>query len=97
MKGGYSVMFDDDSCIIYDKRPGKKLFCVQMTKNSMFPLDVSVKNGNCALVATSSAIENLWHLRHGHLTIKGLHSLGKKNMFVGMPKINALVFREGCV
>ena len=97
MKGGYSVLFDDDSCVIYDKRSGKKIFSIQMTKNSMFPIDVSVKNRNYALVATNSAIENLWHLCYGHLTIKGLQLLGKKNMILGMPKINALVACEGHV
>ena len=30
---------------------------------------------------------DVWHLRYGHLNIKGLQLLGNKEMVVGLPKI----------
>ena len=61
-----------------------------MTKNRMFPFDVSLKNGNCALAVQRVVVEDLWHLRYGHLNVKGLQLLGNKNMVVEFPKISAL-------
>ena len=40
---------------------------------------------------------DVWHLRYGHLNIKGLQLLGNKEMVVGLPKIDSLNFCEGCV
>ena len=98
LESGFSVLFDDSSCIIRDKKMGKFFFfSVQMTKNRMFPFDVLVKNENCALVVQRGAPEDLWHLRYGHLNVKELQLLGNKDMVVGLPKINALNFCEGCV
>jgi len=52
------------------KKTGQKIFGVQMTKNRMFPFDVA--NENCVLDAQTSEVAELWHLRYGHLNIKGL-------------------------
>jgi len=88
MKSTYSILFDDDSGSIYNKRNCKNFF-FQITNNSMFPLNVFVKNENCALVAINNAVGKLWHLRCSYLNIKRLK-------LFGMPKIEALVFCKGC-
>lgn len=59
----------------------------------MFPLNVSQSH---ALLANDSK-ENLWHLRYGHLNVRGLLLLGNKDMIIGLPKISNLSFCEGCV
>ena len=97
MENGYYVLFDDNACTIHDKKTGQQFFAVQMTKNRVFPFDMSITSGSCALVAQESKLADLWHLRYGHLNVKGLQLLGNKNMVVGMPKINSLNFCEGCV
>ena len=38
---GYSVIFDDGSCTIRDKKSGLIIVNVCMTQSKMFPLDVS--------------------------------------------------------
>lgn len=53
----------------------------------MFSFNVSKKNENCALVVQRGAEEDLWHLRYGHLNVKGLQLLGNKNMIVGLPNV----------
>lgn len=59
LESGYSILFDDGSCIIHDKNTGQKPFTVQMTKDKTFPFDVSVKNKNCALVVQKGVVEYL--------------------------------------
>lgn len=67
-----------------------------MTKNKMFPLEVSAVE-NCALVARSSE-SKIWHLRYGHLNVKGLKLLVvQKSMVVGLPKMDVFEFCEGYV
>lgn len=40
----------------------------------------------------------LWHLRYGHLNIKGLQLLKQKNMVIGLPEIEAKTqVCEGCI
>ncbi|XP_047258238.1 uncharacterized protein LOC124890434 [Capsicum annuum] len=51
MTDGYSLWFDDDACVITNKKSGKKVR-ITMTPNNMFPLDVSNME-NFALSAKS--------------------------------------------
>lgn len=67
-----------------------------MTQNKMFPLETfDVKS--FALVTKGNTEANLWHLQHGHLNVKGLQLLGPTNMVLGLPRIDAHEFCEGCV
>ena len=68
---------------------------VKMTKNIMFPFDMSTVE-SFALVAGVSD-KNIWHLRYGHLSINGLQLLENKSMVIGLPKIDSIDFCEGCV
>ena len=40
MAGGYFVLFDDNACVIKNKKSGQNVH-IGMTSNKMFPLDVS--------------------------------------------------------
>ena len=51
---------------------------------------------NFSLVATSQRNLVLWHLRYGHLNIKGLKMLSQKGMGRGLPYINPIEICEGC-
>lgn len=95
MTDGYSVWFDDDACVITNKKSGKKV-CITMTPNNMFPLDVSNME-NFALAASAKDDSKLWHLRYGHLNIKGLKLLVDKGMVLGLPKIDSIELCEGCI
>ncbi|KAA3467262.1 Retrovirus-related Pol polyprotein from transposon TNT 1-94 [Gossypium australe] len=72
MGSGYSVMFDDMSCVIKDKKSGKIIVDVQMAPNKLFPLEVSNVESQ-ALVVKENSESKLWHLRYGHLneTLEG--------------------------
>jgi hypothetical protein len=95
MAGGYSIVFDNDACVITNKKSGKKVH-VSMTPNKMFPLDVSTMQ-NFALAASTKDDSKLWHLRYGHLNMKGLKLLSVKGMVFGLPKIGFLDLCEGCI
>jgi len=92
----YSVVFDDQACDIKDKKSGRPITHVSMTKNKMFPLDISSVE-NIALVVKGKNETNLWHLRCGHLNVNGLKLLVQKDMVIGLPKINELDLCEGCI
>lgn len=96
MAGGYSVIFEDGACVIKDNHSGQIMINISMTQNKMFPLEVS-NMGNFVLAAGEKYDSKLWHLRYGHLNIKGLKLLNEKSMVLGLPKINSIELCEGCI
>ena len=58
---------------------------------------MSLAYANKAVTVQDKSEANLWHLRYGHLNIKGLQLLVRKNMVVGLPTMSGLTFCEGCV
>lgn len=96
MSSGYSVLFEDGACVIRDKKSGQLVVNVSMAENKMFPLEVSNFN-HYALVASKKSESTLWHLRYGHLNVKGLKLLSCKEMVHGLPKIESLELCEGCI
>ncbi|KAG6403222.1 hypothetical protein SASPL_135439 [Salvia splendens] len=96
MASGYSIVFNNKTCAIADKKSGHTIALIRMTQNRMFPLDVSNDVGS-ALVAKSENETRLWHFRYGHLNVKSLRVLSQNEMVVGLPKIGEHVFCEGCI
>ena len=52
MASGYSVLFDDASCTIKDKKSGQTIVNIKMIENKMFSFEVSSVE-NHALVASN--------------------------------------------
>lgn len=50
MSSGYRIEFDDDVFVLIDKKSGHYIANVHMTKNRMFPFDVSNVLSSKALV-----------------------------------------------
>lgn len=73
LESGYKIEFDDSCCSVYEKKSGQSLVSVYMSHNRMLPLQVANVE-NYSLVAKSSE-SKLWHLRYGHLNVKGLKLL----------------------
>ncbi|KAA0066378.1 retrovirus-related Pol polyprotein from transposon TNT 1-94 [Cucumis melo var. makuwa] len=100
MESRYSILFDDGACLIKNKQTGRVLAKVKMTQSKMFPLEVSnVESFALTAIATNTTKNNseLWHLRYGHLNIKGLSLLNQRDMVIGLPKISAINICKGCV
>ncbi|KAK2983132.1 hypothetical protein RJ640_022604 [Escallonia rubra] len=90
MADGYSVLFNDGACVIKDKQSGCRMINISMTQNKMFPLEVS-KIENFVLATGRIDDSKLWHLRYGHLNIKGLKLLSEKCM---IPRPNGISSSE---
>ncbi|RVW94747.1 Retrovirus-related Pol polyprotein from transposon TNT 1-94 [Vitis vinifera] len=96
MVSGYSILFDGATCVINDKKSDQIIVDVRMAANKLFPLEVSSIEKH-ALVVKETSESNLWHLRYGHLNVKGLKLLSKKEMVFGLPKIDSVNVCEGCI
>ncbi|KAJ0094031.1 hypothetical protein Patl1_27066 [Pistacia atlantica] len=96
MASGYSILFNDVSCVIRDKKSDQIIVDVRMTPNKLFPLEVSSVESH-ALVVKENRESSLWHLRYGHLNVKGLKLLSQKEMVFGLPKNESLDQCEGCI
>ena len=96
MTSGYSILFADRHCVIRDKTSGHVIPKVPMAKNKMFPLEVSMIE-RYAMVASCDNENISWHLCHGHLNINGSKLLSRKEMVVGLLKLDNLGFCEGCI
>ena len=96
MKGGFSILFDGNACVIIDKKSRQTIANVLVTQNNMFPFDISNAGSN-ALVVKGKNEPNLCHLRYGHLHINGLKLLRQKDMVVGLPEMGQVDLREGFI
>ncbi|KAJ0028774.1 hypothetical protein Pint_36322 [Pistacia integerrima] len=50
MASGYSILFDDVSCVIRDKKVDRIIVDVRMTPNKLFPLEVSSVESHALVV-----------------------------------------------
>ncbi|VFQ83594.1 unnamed protein product [Cuscuta campestris] len=79
MSTGYMVFFEDNSCVIKEKKSGQIIAKVCMTANKMFPLLISSVD-KYALVSGTQEPSKLWHQRYGHLNANGLKLLREKGL-----------------
>ena len=96
MISGMVIVFDDGYCYIQEKRSGQTIAKARMTKNRMFPLNISTVKEK-AMVVNGWKDSDIWHLRYGHLHLNGLKLLKSKDMVMGLPNIDDIEFCEGCV
>ena len=90
MEHDYDVLFQNNTCYIYDKDPHKRLIAkVENTKSRMFPLTLRSQNTNQYLVHNISRIDetHLWHSRYGYIPIKSLSLLQKNYIVIVLPTI----------
>lgn len=60
MRNGYFAIFDDDKYEVYEKKTGKMVIAVKMTKNKMFPLQFSELSLHAlSIIAPDESF--LWH------------------------------------
>lgn len=57
-----------------------------MTRNRIFPVDFSRKEGYM-MMSSKDDESRLWHYRYGHLYVKGLQLLTSKQMVNRLPTI----------
>ena len=96
MEKGYSVNFDNNKCVIFDKKKAQVIASVSMLSNKIFPLKMPVEQK----AALSSILENssLWHQRYGHLNPASLKVLQRRNMVIGLPSLDIRQnICEGCI
>ena len=97
LKKDYALKFDNDECIILDKKKNFIVAKVKMTTSKVFPLKMPL-NEDFALKGEKVDDSYLWHLRYGHLNYKGMRLLKEKNMVKGLPNIDKIdKVCEGCI
>jgi len=85
LEKGFEVQMKDKNLKIFDEF-GVAIASVKMTKNRMFPLDLSIYLSKC-FKAEIFNMMNLWHLRYGHLNCGSLMLMEKIKMVLGTPKL----------
>jgi hypothetical protein len=65
LRKGYSLLFDDGECTVYDKKHKLTMAEVGMSRNNVFPLSMP-SNEKIALKCEYVDDSHLWHLRYGH-------------------------------
>ncbi|XP_074362887.1 uncharacterized protein LOC141703204 [Apium graveolens] len=97
MQRGFSIIFDEDHCVTFDKKKKFSVARVRIIPNKTFHLIMPLEGG-VALKVVKNDDTFSWHLRYGHLNFNGLKLLKEKNMVIGLPSIskNSEVC-EGCL
>lgn len=93
---GYSVVFENNQCIISDNQEKNWMISISRSSNNMFPLDIT-KMENLVLAMRSQTVDELWHLRLGHLNYKSLTSMAHIKMVRGIPELKKKTQCEDCV
>lgn len=83
----YMVKFDENKCLIVDKKKIQLITSVKMTSNKVFPLIMPLKS-KYALKCKNVDESTLCHMRFGHLNFSSLKILKQKEMVIGLPSIN---------
>ncbi|KAL3512752.1 hypothetical protein ACH5RR_025469 [Cinchona calisaya] len=96
MDDDFSMMLENTSCIVKDKKTNHVAVEVSMTRNKLFPLKISSLE-NHDMVVKGADETKLWHLRYGHLNIKGLKLLQQTEMVRGLAKLGSLNLCESCI
>ncbi|MCH85493.1 hypothetical protein A2U01_0006339, partial [Trifolium medium] len=78
-----TIIFKNDECRVFHEEKGI-LFTSHMSTNRMYMVRAIVITPRC-LQVTKEEWTQLWHNRYGHLSIKGLNTLVKKQMVKGLP------------
>ncbi|KAJ0500422.1 putative RNA-directed DNA polymerase [Helianthus annuus] len=93
MRTGYSVLFDDDKCVITHKASKKMVCSIRMSTNNTFSLNV-----NEGTVLEANVDETMmWHNRYGHLHVQALQHLSNDEIVHGLPLIEGVPECEGCI
>ncbi|KAL2498042.1 Uncharacterized protein Adt_23592 [Abeliophyllum distichum] len=85
LENGYTLHFENDICVIRDKRAGYMLIVKLKMKNISFPLSFKHLIDKAFRMVANDL--RLWHKRLGHLNFQGLELLQQKNMVYQLPKI----------
>ncbi|CAL8084841.1 unnamed protein product [Prunus armeniaca] len=97
LQKGFSIKFDDDHCVISDKKKNTVVAKIKMMANKVFPLIMTSKE-NYVLEAENVEKSLLWHMRYGHLNQRSLQLLHQKDMVVGLPSVQSeKEICEGCI
>jgi transposase InsO family protein len=80
-----TVIFKNDDCKVFHEEKGL-LFTSHMSANRMYMIRAAVITPRY-LQVTKEECTHLWHNRYGHLSIKGLNTLVKKQMVKGLPDL----------
>ena len=91
MEHGYDVIFQGNTCYIYDKLPNRRLIeKVEKTNNRMFPLTLRSWNISQSFAHNVSRIDEsqLWNSRYGYIPVKSLVLLQKHSIVIGIFVIN---------
>ncbi|GAU13002.1 hypothetical protein TSUD_173010 [Trifolium subterraneum] len=78
-----TIIFSDNTCKIFHEERGL-IVSTPMTVNRMYILMAPVITPTC-LKMNHESEGYLWHCRYGHLSLKGLNVLAKKDMVKGLP------------
>ena len=85
LENGFSLKFEDMSCIIYDQL-GSEVLNVKM-KDKSFSVEWSKKENN-VFYAKSDEKSKLWHKRLGHFNYDSLKLMYIKQLVEDMPAVN---------
>lgn len=96
MESGHSVLFNDGECVVRNKTTGMIVAHSYLSSNRMFPIVFS-NDTKSAMLSKMTEETELWHLRYGHLHIKGLRLLKNRHMVSDLPHIKSVTHVcEGC-
>jgi hypothetical protein len=82
----FKIIFEKDSCLIYDSDLSTILF-KGIRKKNIYVLSMNIiSNEHCLVASVDDSL--LWHRRCGHVHMKNISRISKHDLVNGLPKIS---------
>ena len=84
---GYMVTFNKEECIV--KNSDNSILFTGTRKNNLYEINLSnLSNQNVTCLMTVEDEREIWHKKLGHLSLKYISKLSKRDLVKGLPKIS---------
>ena len=85
MKRGFYAVFDNEECLIYDKKSKYSVLSIKILAKKMFPFIFSEFELNAFVASSDDSI--LRHRRFVHMNFSGLKLMQRQKMLSGLPEM----------
>ena len=85
---GFKVIFESSHCIVQNRNTNKISFIGRRIDNIYVTNLDNISSTSIKCLASLNDESSLWHRRLGHVNMRLISNLSKKDLVIGLPRIN---------
>ncbi|KAK8934594.1 hypothetical protein KSP39_PZI014788 [Platanthera zijinensis] len=88
MRRGHSVVFNDNTCSIYQAGTNSLIGTAKLNSSNIFSLELQPYKSTILACTQDTKSVQLWHHRLGHLNMSSLHHMHQHQLVEGLPSLS---------